>query len=115
MMHFFQNSPYLCEASQSALSSNWEILFSQLWHRVVAESIPPFKILPYCFVGGRTCEGAAKLPKASGGGRWMQGSDVPEVQLEGILGKVFGVHLPTRGFPRDGWVQRLLLRKYDLQ
>jgi hypothetical protein len=36
--------------------------------------------------------------------------------LDEVLGKIFGVHLHNqweRGFPVGGWVERLLLRRYE--
>ena len=36
--------------------------------------------------------------------------------LDSVLGKVFGVHLHnqwSKKFPRDGWVERLLLKRYN--
>lgn len=36
--------------------------------------------------------------------------------LDDVLGKVFSVHLHNqweKSFPRGGWVDRLLLRRYD--
>jgi hypothetical protein len=36
--------------------------------------------------------------------------------LDDVLGKVFSVHLHNQWekvFPSDGWVERLLLRRYD--
>lgn len=36
--------------------------------------------------------------------------------LDVVLGKVFSVHLHNqwdKNFPKDGWVERLLLRRYE--
>jgi hypothetical protein len=48
---------------------------------------------------------------------WTMGLGLEEGGgLDDVLGKVFGVHLHNqweKSFPRGGWVDRLLLTRYD--
>ncbi|KZT37447.1 hypothetical protein SISSUDRAFT_987638 [Sistotremastrum suecicum HHB10207 ss-3] len=141
LMHFEQHSPYLCEAFNIIASSppprhgsvDWgTLLYTKLWRRLVAGGIPPFKILPFCFSDGRSCRLDNRLPdpfvKDPKGGRWplrgpaMTGPGGLGMEAGGALDrtlqKVFSVHLHNqweKSFPRDGWVDRLLLRAYDRQ
>ncbi|KAF8271295.1 hypothetical protein EI94DRAFT_1657690 [Lactarius quietus] len=130
LMHFHQRSPYLCEAfhlmatstSPRPSSTDWgSILYLRLWRRLVAEGIPPFKILPFCFSDGRTCRLDNRLPDPfepdPSDGHWTNGLTREEGGgLESTLAKVFAVHLHNqweKSFPAGGWVQRLLLHKYE--
>ncbi|KAK7437932.1 hypothetical protein VKT23_018367 [Stygiomarasmius scandens] len=131
LMRFRQHSPYLCEAFHIMLndspprasSTDWgSILYLKLWRRLVAASIPPFKILPFCFSDGRSCRLDNRLPDPfvpdDSKGKWTMGLGMEE---NGALDKtlhekVFGVHLHNqweKEFPRNGWVERLLLKRYD--
>ncbi|THU82297.1 glycosyltransferase family 32 protein [Dendrothele bispora CBS 962.96] len=131
LMHFRQHSPYLCEAFHIMLndspprsgSTDWgSVLYFKLWRRLVAASIPPFKILPFCFTDGRSCRLDNRLPDPfvsdDSKGKWTMGLGMEEGgALDKTLHeKVFGVHLHNqwnKEFPRNGWVERLLLKKYD--
>ncbi|KAG1748291.1 glycosyltransferase family 32 protein [Suillus paluster] len=47
LMHFRKHSPYL--SPPRSPSTDWgAILYLRLWRRLLSESIPPFKILPFC-------------------------------------------------------------------
>jgi len=127
-MHFFQHSPYLCEAFEIMAASpapksgttDWgSLLYLKLWRRLVAASIPPFKVLPFCFTDARSCRLDNRLPDpfARDKGTWANGLDMKEGgALDNVLGKIFSVHLHnqwSKKFPRDGWVERLLLKRYN--
>ncbi|KAF8324842.1 glycosyltransferase family 32 protein [Cantharellus anzutake] len=127
LMHFHKHSPYLCEAFHimhtcsppKPGSTDWgSYLYSKLWRRLVAASIPPFKILPFCFSDGCSCRMDNRLPDpfAPDGRTWGNGLSLKEGgDLDKTLRKVFAVHLHNqweKPFPADGWVERLLLRRY---
>ncbi|KAI0000475.1 glycosyltransferase family 32 protein [Russula vinacea] len=130
LMHFHQHSPYLCEAFHlmttstppRSSSSDWgSILYLRLWRRLVAEGIPPFKILPFCFSDGHACRLDNRLPDPfesdPSDGHWTGGlTRADGGGLDRKLSKVFAVHLHNRwekSFPTGGWVDRLLLRRYE--
>ncbi|KXN89343.1 hypothetical protein AN958_05841 [Leucoagaricus sp. SymC.cos] len=130
LLRFHQHSPYLCEAFHVMATStpprtgstDWgSILYLKLWRRLVANSIPPFKILPFCFNDGRSCGLDNRLPDPfkpdRKDGKWTEGFGVEEGGgLDRVLRKVFAVHLHNqweKEFPKGGWVDRLLLRRYD--
>ncbi|KAL5499188.1 hypothetical protein ACEPAH_1706 [Sanghuangporus vaninii] len=128
VMHFFQHSPYLCEAFEIMSRSpppkqgttEWgSLLYFKLFRRLLAASIPPFKILPYCFTDGRSCRLDNRLPDpfARDTEYWAGMRGMHEGgPLDQVLGKVFSVHLHNqwhKSFPRGGWVERLLLKRYD--
>ncbi|KAJ8693537.1 hypothetical protein PTI98_008522 [Pleurotus ostreatus] len=130
LMRFRQHSPYLCEAFHimnistppRSGSTDWgSLLYHKLWRRLVASSIPPFQVLPFCFSDGRSCRLDNRLPdpftQDNSKGQWTMGLGVEQGGgLDRVLGKVFGVHLHNqweKEFPKGGWVERLLLRKYD--
>ena len=140
VMHFFQHSPYLCEAfeimarsppPQSGTTEWGSLLYFKLWRRLIAAGIPPFKILPFCFTDGRSCRLDNRLPDPfakdkdsrywfnqgiGGGGVGLRGGMHEGGPLDQVLGKIFSVHLHNqwhKSFPRGGWVERLLLRRYD--
>ncbi|KAJ3502416.1 hypothetical protein NMY22_g18590 [Coprinellus aureogranulatus] len=123
-------------------STDWgSLLYTKLWRRLVRAGIPPFKILPWCFSDGRSCRIDNRLPDpflkdGEGQGRWIppaqskakagdtagrgDGGRVMSMEegglLDEILGKVFSVHLHNqweKSFPKDGWVERLLLKSYE--
>ena len=124
-------------------STDWgSLLYIKLWRRLVKEGIPPFKILPWCFSDGRSCRIDNRLPDpfrkdGEGQGRWSpkprkasvaeghspsnDGRRVMSMEEGGLLDdvlqhKVFSVHLHNqweKTFPDNGWVDRLLLRRYD--
>jgi len=129
-MRFRQHSPYLCEAFHIMVTSapprihstDWgALLYFKLWRRLLAHAVPPFKILPFCFSEGRSCRLDNRLPDPftpdNHAGKWTMGLGLEEGGgLDDVLGKVFGVHLHNqweKSFPRSGWVDRLLLRRYD--
>ncbi|KZT01229.1 glycosyltransferase family 32 protein [Laetiporus sulphureus 93-53] len=130
LMRFRQHSPYLCEAFHIMATSqpprtgstDWgALLYVKLWRRLVAASIPPFKILPWCFTDGRSCRLDNRLPDAfvadPKNGKWTMGLG-REVGggLDKALSRVFSVHLHNqweKAFPAGGWVERLLLKRYD--
>lgn len=130
LMHFHQHSPYLCEAfhiiatspAPRASSTDWgALLYLKLWRRLVAGGIPPFKILPFCFSDGRSCRLDNRLPDPFApdpiDGRWTGGltRDVGG-GLDQKLKNVFAVHLHNqweKEYPKDGWVRRLLLKRYE--
>jgi hypothetical protein len=87
----------------------------------VQAGIPPFSVLPFCFSDGRSCRLDNRLPdpfKADRrDGKWTGGLGVEEGGgLDQVLQKVFGVHLHNqwdKAFPKGGWVDRLLLQRYE--
>ncbi|KAF4618634.1 hypothetical protein D9613_010101 [Agrocybe pediades] len=130
LMRFRKHSPYLCEAFHVMVTSppprsgstDWgALLYLKLWRRLVAASIPPFKILPFCFSDGRSCRLDNRLPDPfkpdNKDGKWTMGLGLEEGgALDQTLQKVFGVHLHNqweKPYPTNGWVERLLLRRYD--
>ncbi|KIJ61871.1 hypothetical protein HYDPIDRAFT_30939 [Hydnomerulius pinastri MD-312] len=132
LMHFRQHSPYLCEAFHlmatstppRSPSTDWgAILYLRLWRRLLAESIPPFKILPSCFSDPLACRLDNSVPDPftpdRSDGHWVEGYGLEEGGgLDRTLQHIFAVHLHNRWdkeFPNDGWVDRLLLKRYDLR
>ncbi|KAF8905278.1 glycosyltransferase family 32 protein [Gymnopilus junonius] len=130
LMRFRKHSPYLCEAFHIMATStpprsgstDWgALLYFKLWRRLLAASIPPFKVLPFCFSDGRSCRLDNRLPDPfvpdSTAGKWTFGLGLEEGGgLDQVLHKVFSVHLHNqweKSYPSDGWVDRLLLRRYD--
>ncbi|EJF59748.1 glycosyltransferase family 32 protein [Dichomitus squalens] len=130
LMHFRKHSPYLCEAFHVMVTSDpprkgttdWgALLYFKLRRRLLAGGIPPFKVLPFCFSDARSCRLDNRLPDPFASdprdGRWTMGYGREEGGgLDNVLGKVFSVHLHNqwkKPFPPRGWVERLLLRKYD--
>lgn len=130
LMHFKQHSPYLCEAFHlmatstppRSPSTDWgAILYLRLWRRLLAASIPPFKILPSCFSDPLACRLDNSVPDPftpdRADGQWADGYGLEEGGgLDLALHKIFAVHLHNRWdkpFPRGGWVERLLLRRHD--
>lgn len=105
-----------------ASSTDWgSLLYFKLFRRLIASSIPPFKVLPFCFSDGRSCRLDNRLPDPfqpdNENGLWTFGLGMEEGGgLDQALKKVFGVHLHNqwqKNFPKDGWVERLLLKKFD--
>ncbi|KAG2109916.1 glycosyltransferase family 32 protein [Suillus discolor] len=132
LMHFRKHSPYLCEAFHlmaystppRSPSTDWgAILYLRLWRRLLSESIPPFKILPFCLSDPLACRLDNSVPDPFDpdrrDGKWTgrPGEGLEEGgALEKALGKIFAVHLHNRwdrAFPQGGWVDRLLLRRYE--
>lgn len=127
-MHFMQHSPYLCEAFEIMSRSppprsgttEWgSLLYLKLWRRMIASGIPPFKILPFCFTDARSCRLDNRLPDpfTKDRGTWAAGLGMFEGgPLDVALSKIFSVHLHNqwnKAFPRGGWVERLLLKRYN--
>jgi len=127
MMHFKQHSPYLCEAFHVMHTSepprpgstDWgSILYYRLWRRLVAGGVPPFKILPFCFTDGRSCRLDNRLPDpfTPDKGQTMSFHTKEGGSLDQALQKIFSVHLHNqweKAYPKGGWVDRLLLRRYQ--
>lgn len=131
LLRFRQHSPYLCEAFHVIAhspkpprpgSTDWgSLLYLKLFRTLLSKSIPPFKVLPFCFNDGRSCRLDNRLPdpfeKDRKDMKWTMGMDVKENGgLDRVLGKVFAVHLHNqweKEFPVGGWVERLLLRRYE--
>jgi hypothetical protein len=129
-MHFHKHSPYLCEAFHIMATStpprpsstDWgAILYLKLWRRLVRAGIRPFAILPHCLTDGGACFSENSLPDPfepdPRDGRWLAGLGREEGGgLDSRLGKVFAIHLHNQWnkvFPDGGWVDRLLLRRYE--
>ena len=132
LMRFRQHSPYLCEAFHVMATSapprsgstDWgALLYFKVWRRLIAENVPPFKILPFCFSDGRSCRLDNRLPDPfipdAKDGKWTKGLGMEEGGgLDKVLGKIFGVHLHNqweKAYPAGGWVERLLLKRYDIK
>ncbi|KAI5887158.1 uncharacterized protein SCHCODRAFT_061049 [Schizophyllum commune H4-8] len=134
LMRFRRHSPYICEAFHIMATSppprpkstDWgSLLYFKLWRRLVAVGIPPFKVLPFCFTEGRSCRLDTRLPDPfvtdadnRRGVKPLMGLDMDDGgDLDLILTrKIFGIHLHNQWeklFPPGGWVERLLLKKYD--
>ncbi len=103
-------------------STDWgAILYLKLWRRLVTDGIPPFKVLPFCFNDGRSCRLDNRLPDPfipdRRDGSWTEGMGVEEGGgLDKVLQKIFAGQLHNqwdKDFPEGGWVDRLLLRRYD--
>ena len=132
LMHFRKHSPYLCEAFHIMVNSppprqgttDWGApLYFKLRRRLIAGGIPPFKILPFCFSDARSCRMDNRLPDPfltdPADGRWTLGLGREEGGgLDNVLRKVFAVHLHNqwqKEFPKGGWVERLLLKRFDVR
>jgi hypothetical protein len=119
------------------------LLYLKLYRRLLAARIRPFAVLPWCFTEGRSCRLDNRLPDpfaadksawrwfdrpssspasaGSGAGWWWPlGGGSGRVEEHGLLdtalGHVFGVHLHNqweKTFPKGGWIERLLLDRYD--
>ncbi|KAK2461251.1 hypothetical protein APHAL10511_006778 [Amanita phalloides] len=130
LMRFRKHSPYLCEAFNVMKTSppprsgttDWgSILYLKLWRRLVAGGVPPFKILPFCFNDGRSCRLDNRIPDPfvpdHKSGKWTMGLGLEKGGgLDQVLHKVFAVHLHNqweKEFPPGGWVDRLLLKRFD--
>ncbi|KAI0077341.1 hypothetical protein K474DRAFT_1684337 [Panus rudis PR-1116 ss-1] len=131
LMRFHKHSPYLCEAFHIMIrappprqgTTDWgATLYLKLWRRLVSSSIKPFSILPWCFSDGRSCRLDNRLPDPftpdPSDAKWAFGNDMKEGGgLDDVLSrKIFSVHLHnqwSKPYPKGGWVERLLLRKYD--
>ncbi|KAJ7457602.1 glycosyltransferase family 32 protein [Mycena galericulata] len=132
LMRFKQASPYLCEAFHLMASSappragstDWgALLYLRLWRALTAASIPPFKILPFCFSDARSCRLDNRLPdpfvpddaRGNRMGVW-NGAMHDGGKLDAALHQIFSVHLHNqweKAYPPGGWVERLLLKGYD--
>ena len=130
LMRFRKHSPYVCEAfhvintsrAPRSGSTDWgSILYLKLWRRLVAGGVPPFKILPFCFNDGRSCRIDNRLPDPfvpdHKSGKWTMGLGLEKGGgLDQVLHKIFALHLHNqweKEFPKDGWVERLLLAQFD--
>ncbi|KAH0835862.1 glycosyltransferase family 32 protein [Lanmaoa asiatica] len=130
LMRFHKHSPYICEAFHIMATSSpphpgstdWgALLYLKLWRRLLAAHIPPFKILPFCFSDARACRLDNRLPDPFGpdrsSGTWTMGLGLEAGgALDRTLSKVFSVHLHNqweKAFPKGGWVERLLLARYE--
>ncbi|KAJ3792661.1 hypothetical protein GGU11DRAFT_732848 [Lentinula aff. detonsa] len=131
LMRFHAYSPYLCEAFHIMAtdspprphSTDWgSTLYLKLYRRLVRGGVRPFKVLPWCFTEGRSCRLDNRLPdpfkedhKAGIGCMDVTYTGNPPA-LARALSQTFGIHLHNqweKNFPKEGWVERLLLRKYE--
>ena len=103
-------------------TTDWgALLYFKLRRRLLAGGIPPFKVLPFCFSDARSCRLDNRLPDPfipdPSDGRWTMGYGREKGGgLDGVLKKVFSLHLHNqweKPYPSGGWVERLLLRKYE--
>ena len=113
-------------------SVDWgSLLYLKLWRRLIAAGIPPFRVLPFCFSDAISCRLDNRLPdpfqKDSKIGHWpLKGPPVASSghqdsmaaggALDQTLQKIFGIHLHNqwdKAFPLEGWVERLLLNRYN--
>ncbi|KAK4705316.1 hypothetical protein P7C70_g889, partial [Phenoliferia sp. Uapishka_3] len=122
MMHFYQNSPFLCELLYTMTNdppprkgtTDWgSHLYQKVWRRLVSSGIKPFKILPYCFTDGYSCRLDNRLPDpfASRDYSWGTGRG-PALRKK--VENIWAVHLHNRWdkqFPKKGWVKTLILEK----
>jgi len=130
LMHFRQHSPYLCEAFHIMATSapprpgttDWgATLYLKLWRRLNSANVPPFAVLPWCFTDGRSCRLDNRLPDPftpdPSNGKWTMGLSMKEGEgLDKVLGQIFSIHLHNQWdklYPKGGWVERLLLRRFD--
>ena len=130
LMRFRKHSPYLCEAFHiiatapppRAGSTDWgATLYLKLWRRLIAAGVPPFKVLPFCFSDARSCRLDNRLPDPfvpdNSKGLWTGGLGLEAGGgLDKVLSQIFGVHLHNqweKPYPAGGWVERLLLTRYD--
>lgn len=130
LMHFRQHSPYLCEAFHIMATSapprpgttDWgATLYLKLWRRLNSANVPPFAVLPWCFTDGRSCRLDNRLPDPftpdPSNGKWTLGHSMKEGEgLDKVLGQIFSIHLHNQWdklYPKGGWVERLLLRRFD--
>lgn len=136
VMHFRQHSPYLCEAFHIMSNSprpppntlTWgAYLYQKLYHRLLANHITPFGILPWCFVDPRNCREDTRFPDPfQDDPEYWQGLPWESQdgslgsarrELEKRVGQIWSIHLHNqwgKSFPKDGWVSRLL-EGYDVQ
>ncbi|KZV80065.1 hypothetical protein EXIGLDRAFT_845897 [Exidia glandulosa HHB12029] len=104
-------------------TTDWgSLLYHKLFRRLMAAGIQPFKVLPFCLTDARSCRLDNRLPDpfkpdpVSWGGSGSSGV-LEGGRLDDTLHKIFSVHLHNqwdKKFPKGGWVERLLLRRYDL-
>ncbi|KAJ3752913.1 hypothetical protein EV360DRAFT_54374 [Lentinula raphanica] len=137
LMRFHAHSPYLCEAFHIMAtdspprphSFDWgSTLYLKLYRRLVKGGVRPFKVLPWCFTEGRSCRLDNRLPdpfkedqKAGIGCSGLgTGTDIAysgdPPALARALSQTFGIHLHNqweKNFPKGGWVERLLLGRYE--
>lgn len=77
LMHFYANSPYVCEMLSVAadelngvvnglkpLKSLGPDLYARVFHRVLKSRITPWAVLPWCFTDPSQCQKSNALPKA---------------------------------------------------
>ncbi|KAJ3868974.1 glycosyltransferase family 32 protein, partial [Lentinula novae-zelandiae] len=137
LMRFHIHSPYLCEAFHIMAtdspprphSTDWgSTLYLKLYRRLLRGGVRPFKVLPWCFTDGRSCRLDNRLPdpfkedqKAGiscmglGMGTEIVYTGNPPA-LARALSQIFGIHLHNqweKNFPEKGWVERLLLQRYE--
>ncbi|KAJ7442198.1 hypothetical protein B0H11DRAFT_2292174 [Mycena galericulata] len=132
LMRFKQASPTSARPSTSwprpprrarAPPTGSALLYLRLWRALNAASVPPFKILLFCFSDARSCRLDNRLPDpfvpddARGNriGVW-NGAMHDGGKLDAALHQIFSVHLHNqweKAYPPGGWVERLLLKGYD--
>lgn len=115
-MRFFKHSPYICEMFHSRAarpSEKWTDTLSLLWFSLVAEDLPPFEILPYCFIGGQRCRRPATLPDPFVvSPKWNTRNDTSEWEH---LRTVFGLYIRDikRLSALEKWINRLIADRYE--
>ncbi|KAM0753624.1 hypothetical protein T439DRAFT_285428 [Meredithblackwellia eburnea MCA 4105] len=124
MMHFNKNSAYLCEMMRlmslapeipPSGSSDWSShLYHKVYVRLLESNIAPFKILPFCFVDGYSCDKDNRLPDFFSVTEYAWGEDGPGAQLKKKVESVWAVHLHNqwgKQFSKTGWAKSLILDK----
>lgn len=111
-------------------------LYHRLYRSLLSSGVTPFKVLPYCLTDGRSCDLKHRIPdpflpflQPSTTGKTTtttndpktgQAIDDPEsdwdLQLTQKLKYLFSIHLHNqweKQFPKDGWVHRLYINRWD--
>lgn len=125
IMHFHQSSPYLCEMLHIMATdppprqgtTDWgALLYHKLHRRLLASSIKPFTILPYCLTDARSCRLDNRLPDPFvKDDRWIR-SEKGLQELKYKIDSVFSIHLHNQWnkmWPKGGWVDRLVMSKVE--
>lgn len=127
VMHFFKHSPYLCEMfwimargqpPRSGTTDWGSLLYHKVFRSLNAAGVQPFKVLPFCLTDARSCRLDNRLPDPfkPDPPKWA-GAPLDGGKLDTALHNLFSVHLHNqwdKTFPKGGWVERMLLRRYEL-
>ncbi|EGF98548.1 uncharacterized protein MELLADRAFT_95609 [Melampsora larici-populina 98AG31] len=127
IMHFQQQSPYLCEMmnqmSQGTpprpASTDWgQHLYYKVYRSLISSGVTPFKVLPFCLTDGRSCTLRDRLPDPFASlqeeSRWKWSKERWD-QVEERLKGVFSIHLHNqwdKSFPKDGWIRRMYVERW---